>query len=240
MMFGLRSPLLVFVALLCTACGSAGDASDGNGSDTDDDATGDGDGDGDVGDCNSPGWSTVFVPWEQLAYQGLPPDGGFSICVPEQWEVISDSSNIVQLARDGETVTTIVLGGELRLDHAGAVQRVSEHDQGRCTEDDYGFEFLPVDGWPGLQQRYTFTPPACGECPDPDPEDRYAVSTVVATAELLVRVAGETSAPPAPSIVDELAAIGKTLEATGISSPVAGETAQHIAELEAAHDNACP
>lgn len=249
---------IVAVASAFVACaddGGAGDAASGSGSGSAtsgsgaDDATGadatsdataaSGSGSGGAIDCDAAGWQTITMPWSQLAYENEP-DGGFSVCVPEPWEVASDASNIIQLVRGTDPATRIVLGGELRLDHADAVARVGQQDSGFCTAADYGAAFASIDGWPAMQQQFTFDEPACGECPDPTPATRYAVSTYAATGIMLVAVTGQTTSPPVPAMVDELLAIGGTLRATGVGTPDASATAQEIVGLEAAHADACP
>jgi len=238
----------VAAAMLAGACGSD-DGGDGGagGSSTDTGAASSGevvDGSGTdtaapAACASTPGWVPVEMPWTKLNYEGVPAFGGFTVCTPDAWGTTASPDNIISLVRDGEAVHTITLAGEFRLDHAGAVGRVSDNLSGGCA-DDRTVEIVEIDGWPAAQVRYTFDGPPCGECPDPDPPTRHAVHTFIAADRFLVSVLGETVAPPDAAIVEELAAIGASMVATEIAAPNPTGTSQELMELETASAAACP
>ena len=193
-----------------------------------DGGSGDG-GSGVLGDCSSPGWTTVTMPWSQLSAQGTPAQGGFSVCIPPNWAVTSDVSNVIQIQRDGDPMHSLQLGGEVRLDHAGGIERIAQSVP--CSGDDVEVDYVDIDGWAAGQLTYTFDVAPCGECPDPMPSQAYAVSTYVAADFMLVRIDGQTAVPPDAAIVDEMIAVGRTVTVTDLAAPDPATTTNDLMQL---------
>lgn len=186
--------------------------------------------------CDAMGWQAHTVSWANLAQPAM--TGGVELCMPDTW---------APLEPDGEQFSngqiTFSVFAEVRLDHADALQRLSDTDQAWCTATDYELTFtsagtLPDQRWPALMQRYKEMPPACGACPNPAPatELNTVANVSIAFGEYVLQT--HASAPESMGPLDEVIDIGRTAHVQTAQTPP--QSGSEIGDLYTDHAAACP
>lgn len=186
--------------------------------------------------CESQGWQPATVSWANFGIVGLT-SPGVELCLPEGWMPTQAEGHSFT---DGERSLRVYV--EVRLDHADALQRVSENDVAYCTYEDYVASFVrarPVAGedWPALIQVFTEVPPVCGECPGPLPTEMNTTTQVhIAFGHYLITTL--SSVPKSLAQEAEVIEIGRTARVQTSDSPA--QPGNEIADLLAQHIEQCP
>ena len=179
--------------------------------------------------CQRPNWTSTTMTWEELRYDGTP-DGGFTVCHPEEWSVVGRSNQIrVEIPDEG----FLTLSGEFRLDHADALERVTQELTGCGGRFDHDASAVMIDGWPAGQLSYRYEGPACGECDNNSiPQYFHTVVTTIAAGLFVVRIGSDLSTPASASTMDTLRAVGRsaTIENPGVD---AVDSDAELAQLQA-------
>jgi len=177
--------------------------------------------------CSSPGWSSVTMPWADFRLSDAQGDG-VSLCHPENWYLQEPQAANERIVVGPGRISILAWD---RIDHEGALQRVSDVSLGNCG----GVDFLEVGGWPAALAQFESEPAMCGAC-EPVLETGMDTNVFlrVAVGQYVVELTN-IFRDPTPEYVQGVRDI--LLTATFSLPEGPGDTEAEIAELRAA---TCP